>query len=266
MKFAAVCITEGRPDIFGLAIASFFTQHLDPGDQAVLYVEVAGDRFADYEATVQRFAGFLGMPQRRIYLTAGSQSGRNSVPGRFGRAFRLCSDAFHSDVFLMWDDDDWAPPERLLLTKAALSTPGTHVCGYDRGHFCNLRTQRGYFIESNWGFWGGSLAFDRRALAACDFESYKNPGYDQEAVRAIRDACPQPCGEVIRVGPYPIAFCHGLNVATLLADPGVSLIEHLQTTLPLLVWDEVERLRRICVERRIFPPQPEGVGEKEVKA
>lgn len=262
MKFAAVCVTEGRPDLYALALASFFTQHLDVGDQAVLYTEVAGNRFKDYEDTLVRFAGFIGTAQRRVVLTAGGRSGPEAVPERFQRAFRLCSDAFHSDAFLMWDDDDWQPCERLLLTKEALSRPGTHICGYQKGFFVNIRTLRGEPVEiSPDYYWGGSLGFDRRALAAADFSAFKNPGYDGEFTQAVKAHCgPQPCGEVLDQAPWPVAFSHGKNIATFLASPGDDMTAHLKRELPHLVWCEVERLQQLCIEKRIYPPQPPGEG------
>lgn len=257
MKIGCLVVTERRWPILPIAAASFATQTY--ADRVLLVLD------STPEPDVQALSELALLADPLVYNRS-ALTGPDTVPTRIDEGCGYLFYKLGCDAVAIWDDDDWAPPERLRLSAEALGA-GAQVCSYDRGYFVNLRSFRGHSVVPAWGSWGGGLCFTREAWEdAGGFEERPMPGYDRSFVAPFLRAEVVPDGHSVsthrrrfRTLPTtqpPVAFSHGKNVATFLVERGEDMSGWLQRELPAAVLEAVLKARQYLIERRVFPLQP----------
>jgi len=256
MKIVCLMITESRAPIWGIGLSSFLTQwHADkhlvvvlPFGQKDDYIAAATASGLTQHACWQNVQFVVQAGNTRLRLDAG------------------CGFAFHylkADLVAIFDDDDWAPPDRLVKTNDInwnSSIPS--YCSYTRGWFVNLRTLYGEYIETfPEHLWGGCLTFNKAGLEAADGWAGKpQPGKDRAFMEAIKASGRYREYRLIQITGGrgdPVAFSHGKNLSTWLRKKGTPMGGLMKLWMPLLVWSEVLRCQQLMVDTRTFPPQPE---------
>jgi len=250
MKIGCLMVTEGRAAVAGIGISSFSCQRLTPKLEAVLLVQDNHSDLTGYGSVIDRVEHVAEV----IYHSVDFPTGPEYISAQIDVGCKELFETRGCDMVAFWDDDDYSPPERLALTAAGSNLP---VCGYTAGWFVNLRTLRGEFVNaSEWGLWGGSIAFTKAAWQNVPFTGLPCRSYDREFVarcNMIHTFRSEPDGRDL-----PIAFSHGKNITTWLKTKGVNMLQNnIFEKLPELVYREVRLAQRFLIERRVFPPQPE---------
>lgn len=266
MRIGCLCITENRAPIIGIALASYRVasktlrdNHGTSCDSVLLVQDAsAGDATRNV---------LLHCHVPTVYQnTYGGP--RVDVATRVERGCRVLFDHYGCDYVTMWDDDDYAPHDRLAaIYNSVVNTekPGNDVYAYTRGWFVNLRTLHGEWITAEYG-WGGSLTFSRNTALACGgFVGRNFPGYDREFTKECQAHGGRlldlaRCSTLAAAIPLlvdPVAFSHGKNCATWLNSSGQDVAFMLETRLPDEVWQAVKSAQKFLVDHRVFPPQPE---------
>jgi len=257
MKITCVMVTEKRAPIWGIALASFFTQRHRVKQ---LIVVLPNDEVKSYQLFATAFVDNPGMKDV-IYMAL--EPSVYTVPERLdagiSAAFKLDADAV-----AIWDDDDFSPVDRLTKTFEALRQCDDLIPGYasyTAGWFVNLRTLYGEYIETLPHYlWGGTLAFNEAAWhRAGRFSEKPMPGYDRAFQAALKEAPESKEYRLVRGRGDPVAFSHGKNVATWLKSRGSPMKRFLRGVVPNvpdLVRTEVLRCQQLMVSTRTHPPQP----------
>jgi hypothetical protein len=240
MRVGCVCVTEGRAPIFGIALSSFFVQRGD----VVLAVIIRNPM--EEESYRRVYRGMSKETDQIVWIEAFD----GDVPARLDHGCDLLFNKFKCDIVTMWDDDDYAPPDRMDITREAFQKD-IWFTGYNQGYFVNLRTLHGQRIKTPWGYWGGSITLTRDAWDANKFNKFTMPGYD----RCFADLIPDDKkGAPLKSEQLPVAFSHGKNVTTWLKGKGEPMEEKLEKWMPSLVFDEVKRVQKFLIDRRVYPP------------
>lgn len=259
LKIGCLMVTEGRTAISDIAIESYKAQ-IDCNEidgtrvQAKLVIVCPEDELDHYQVRLGTKAAIVACSvyrsvQQRIDLAANVA---------FGLGCQLCT---------MWDDDDYAPPNRLLTLAIRylgtdnvdkhLHKSGPWVYGESSGYFVNLRTLRGERRTADVGYvWGGTLSFNNAAHhAAGGFTPHPFPGQDKAFVDAVlRKDGVVLLGDERPPRERPVAFSHKKNVATWLQSIGTPMEDELNEWMPRGVFDAVKRGQQFLIERRIYPP------------
>lgn len=250
LHIACLCVTENRLPIFGIALESFLKQRLPVGVHATLYV--CADARSRYDCVIEGRETPPNLDVRvweRWYATAAG------VP----REYDAITDAVDAEILTVWDDDDFAPADRLAKTVIALEADAlagrAAVTSYAAGWFCNLRTLRAQYVDCrSWSYWGGCLAWTRGAAQRQSWRGLPCPGYDRWFVKKLGgDAFRPPLTE-----PLPVAFSHGKNLTTWLTTTGEQWDDDrlFDRIGDFAVCREVRRAQQFLIDRRVFPPQP----------
>jgi len=254
MKIACIMVTEKRAPIWGIGLTSFLTQwHADKR----LFVILPADQEVAYRAAAKEFEQH---PCWSRVTFVGVASGLTVQERKEIGCQVAFSDGF--DLVATFDDDDWAPPDRLVKTVSMMLSKTIPSYGsYARGWFVNLRTLYGEFIETfPYHLWGGCLTFNESGFhQANGFLDKPFPGIDRAFMRDIKK-----CGEFKEYilpsstgAEYPVAFSHGKNVSTWLKMKGTQMEGVLKMWMPSVVLKEVMRCQKLMVDTRTFPPQPD---------
>jgi len=286
MKIGCITISEQRSSIWGISLASFITQTYE---NAVLHAYV--DNVNAYAGVLDRLTGFgkasdnvsvvgMGITGKRdrmravmIHTRAPALLGADGVPTSLDVGIRSLFEE-DCDIVTIWDDDDFAPIDRLQRTASEFKrfTAGIGaldkmpiVASYRSGWMINLRTFEGRFLQLD-HFWGGCLAFNKQAwLIADGFAPGSNPGYDRSFVTRLhrRSAVGSLDLTQDRVN-LPIAFCHDKNVASFcVGDDVFDCAEQTRAVLPPLVRREVLAAKQLMMDKRVFPPGTGDRGRKD---
>lgn len=255
MKVACLMISESRAQIWGIGLSSFLTQW--HADKHLIVVLPAGEMFKYVAAAAA--SGLDKQPWWQHVLFVENDGNTRE------RLDVACSLAFYNlraDLVAIFDDDDWAPPDRLERTVNINIPWDSRIpsyCSYTQGWFVNLRTLYGEFIETVPNhLWGGCLTFNEAGWNAAGRWSDKpEPGKDRAFMDALKST--QECREhrLSVPGRDPVAFSHGKNMSTWLKKKGTPMGGVLKLWMPQLVLSEVLRCQQLMIDTRTFPPQPE---------
>lgn len=254
MKIACVMVTEKRAQIWGIGLASFLTQwHADKH----LIVVLPPDDVPRYRAAAMA-------SQLDKHACWGNVVFIDSYESTQSRLDIGCVSAFcnlKANLVAIFDDDDWAPPDRLVKTNdihwdSYIPSYGS----YARGWFVNLRTLYGEFVETLPAhLWGGCLTFNQAGYdRAGGWADKPQPGKDRVFMDVLRNTAEHREHRLPGHGQGdPIAFSHGKNLSTWLKKKGTPMAGVLKMEMPLLVFSEVLRCQQLMIDTRTFPPQPE---------
>ena len=256
LKIGCLCVTKGdRAPVFGISFASYVSQH-SRQKATMLTVGTKGINWQPYVDVIKRvnyFDGVVGalVDKEVAFLT----------PKQPDLTVCQCIDLGCAELFVnhkcdlvtFWDDDDWAPSERVKMLSNLHDINGIWTAGYSKGWFCNLRTLRAEHIDCvDWGLWGGSITFNRRTwedlggfahrpLIAYDRSFVTDCLIKSGKVFILKGACP------------PVAFSHGKNVATWCKGKVEPFEEKLKKWMSAVCFVEVKLGQQFLIDRRIFP-------------
>lgn len=252
MKIACVMVTEARSPIWGIGLSSFLTQtHLNSNLLVVLPPGQKQQYIAAAEAS--KLTAHPHWKHVEFVEATGNQRERLDEG---------CRVAFYqqwADLVAIFDDDDWAPEDRLTKTDdIRWDSSIASYCSYTHGWFVNLRTLQGELIDTLPAhLWGGCLTFNKIGFERADgFANKPQPGKDRAFMAALKGLSIHR-EHRLRCKDAPVAFSHGKNIATWLKKKGVPMGGTLKTMLPPIVLNEVVRCQQLMFDTRTFPPQPE---------
>jgi len=264
-RIACVCLTEERAPIWPIALTSYLTQ-IEGSFSTRLFCDTGHTRWQEYVHAAWAWDSTRALAEARLWVSRDYDVMQLSLGDALTfRIERLVCHAFAegADLVTIWDDDDYAPPDRLqrIATAVADLDPAQPILGgYNTGWFVNLVTLQGEPIDCPWGFWGGSLTFNKVAWeAAGGFRDRIVPGYDRSFVSDLLERRGQSVQRFVLEAPaesQPVAFSHGKNIATWLKTRGEPMATRLQAWMPPVVFEAVKAGQAFLIERRVVPPQP----------
>lgn len=259
MRIGCLCVTERRPHLLGIALASYHDQ--THGDKC-LYVIYPEDG-EDVEDGGEEAAGYAQVRERlQPAATTWTASPLRSIETVCARLDQGCAYLFDEqgcDVVATWDDDDWKHPSYLAAVAAQLEVnPQWLITGYLWGCYVNARhlwaedlSKRPEVIP--WGYWGASLVYRKEAWRRQAFTELPFLGYDPAFCRSVGEKYWAP---PVDDDPYKmLSFCHGQNCYQHCRGGGIDLKPWLEANVSTLAQQEIWRVREWFIEHGVEPPQ-----------
>jgi len=258
MRIGCLMVTEKRPHVVGIALASFAGQTHDAKELLIITddcsprhkfsttyndaLERAEDNGVSYSCRTSPHLGVLTVCQR---LDEGAQE-----------LF-----AYGCDAIAIWDDDDWRYPGFLSdVEKCFDANPEAYLTACAWNHHINARHLWAENLKERargtWGYLGCTLTFKRAAWEKVKFTEFPFVGYDPKFCGSFNK---NRWGTPVSNNPFDVlSFCHGTNVYQMVRGSGKDFKPWIRENLAPYAVDEIFRTRQYMIDNDLEPPQVKG--------